>query len=111
MKQLKNNNLTDRQQLVLEELLACQREKGFSPTAAELAQRLGFRSPNAAAAHLRALHKKGVISITPGVSRGIAITSMSNEAKAISLLRSLVDGDEYAREHAITFLKSRGEAA
>ena len=111
MKQLKNNNLTDRQQLVLEELLAFQREKGFSPTAAELAQRLGFRSPNAAADHLRALHKKGVISITPGVSRGIAITSMSNEAKAISLLRSLVDGDEYAREHAITFLKSRGEAA
>ena len=111
MKQLKNNNLTDRQQLVLEELLAFQREKGFSPTAAELAQRLGFRSPNAAADHVRALHKKGVISITPGVSRGIAITSMSNEAKAISLLRSLVDGDEYAREHAITFLKSRGEAA
>lgn len=111
MKELKNNNLTDRQQLVLDELLAFHREKGFSPTAAELAQRLGFRSPNAAADHLRALHKKGVISISPGISRGIAITSMSNEATAISLLRALVNGDDGAREHAIAFLESRGVAA
>lgn len=111
MKQLKNNNLTNRQQLVLDELLAFQREKGFSPTAAELAQRLGFRSPNAAADHLRALHKKGVISITPGVSRGIAITRMSNEATAISLLRALVNGDTAARENALAFLESRGEVA
>lgn len=107
----KDKKLTVSQQRVLDELIAFQREHGFSPTAAELAQRLGFRSPNAAADHLRALNKKGVISITPGVSRGIAITSMSNEATAISLLRSLVDGDEYAREHAIAFLESRGVGA
>ncbi|WP_312946228.1 LexA family transcriptional regulator [Superficieibacter sp.] len=107
----KDKKLTVSQQRVLDELIAFQREHGFSPTAAELAQRLGFRSPNAAADHLRALNKKNVISITPGVSRGIAITSMSNEATAISLLRSLVDGDEYAREHAIAFLESRGVGA
>lgn len=111
MKELMNKNLTDRQQLVLDELLAFQREKGFSPTAAELAQRLGFRSPNAAADHLRALHKKGVISITPGVSRGIAITRMSNEATAICLLRALVNGDTAARENALAFLESRGVPA
>lgn len=107
----KDKKLTASQQRVFDELSAYQREHGFSPTAAELAKRLGFRSPNAAADHLRALHKKGVISISPGISRGIAITSMINEATAISLLRSLVDGDEYAREHAIAFLESRGAQA
>ncbi len=107
----KDKKLTVSQQKVLDELIAFQHEHGFSPTAAELAKRLGFRSPNAAADHLRALHKKGVISISPGISRGIAITSLSNEATAISLLRSLVNGDDGAREHAIAFLESRGVAA
>ncbi|KNC10369.1 LexA family transcriptional regulator [Klebsiella sp. RIT-PI-d] len=102
-----NKNLTDRQQLVLDELIAFQREKGFSPTTSELAGRLGFRSPNAASDHLRILHKKGAIRLTPGVSRGIAIIGDSDEDTAVSLLRSLVDGDEYAREHAIAFLESR----
>lgn len=107
----KDKKLTVSQQKVFDELSAYQREHGFSPTAAELAKRLGFRSPNAAADHLRALHKKGVISISPGISRGIAITSMSNEVTAISLLRALVDGDDDARENAIAFLESREVAA
>src|SRR5690606_32195981 len=34
---------------------------------------LGFRSPNAAEAHLKALAKKGVIELTAGTSRGIRV--------------------------------------
>ncbi len=43
------------------------------PTRAEIAKTLGFRSPNAAEEHLRALARKGAITITPGASRGIKI--------------------------------------
>jgi repressor LexA len=35
---------------------------------------MGFRSPNAAEEHLRALARKGVIEMTPGASRGIRLT-------------------------------------
>jgi SOS-response transcriptional repressor LexA len=34
---------------------------------------MGFRSPNAAEEHLRALARKGVIEMTPGASRGIKL--------------------------------------
>ena len=69
-------DLTSRQQHVLDLLIAYQREHGFPPTNFELAGLLGCNSPNAAADHLRALEKKGSISITRGVSRGISITQL-----------------------------------
>jgi len=69
-------DLTSRQQHVLDLLIAYQREHGFPPTNFELAGLLGCSSPNAAADHLRALEKKGAISITRGVSRGISITQL-----------------------------------
>jgi repressor LexA len=34
---------------------------------------MGFRSPNAAEEHLRALERKGAIEMTPGASRGIRL--------------------------------------
>lgn len=46
---------------------------GYPPTRAEIAQALGFRSPNAAEEHLRALARKGAIEMIPGASRGIRI--------------------------------------
>ncbi len=46
---------------------------GFPPTRAEIAKALGFRSPNAAEDHLRALARKKVIGLSPGASRGIRL--------------------------------------
>jgi len=43
------------------------------PTRAEIAEALGFRSPNAAEDHLRALARKGAIELLPGASRGIRL--------------------------------------
>jgi SOS-response transcriptional repressor LexA len=40
---------------------------------AEISNVFGFRSPNAAHVHLRALKQKGAISIKEGLSRGIQI--------------------------------------
>lgn len=63
--------LTERQQRVLDFIVEFMRAEGFPPTRAEICEALGFRSPNAAEDHLRALVKKGAIEMLPGTSRGI----------------------------------------
>jgi repressor LexA len=63
--------LTDRQQRVLDFIVDFMHTEGFPPTRAEICDALGFRSPNAAEDHLRALVKKGAIEMLPGTSRGI----------------------------------------
>ena len=50
---------------------------GFPPTRSDISKHFGFRSPNAAESHLRALEQKGVIRIEPGHSRGIRLTALS----------------------------------
>jgi len=63
--------LTTRQQEVFDLIRDHIGQTGMPPTRAEIAQRLGFRSPNAAEEHLKALARKGVIEIVSGASRGI----------------------------------------
>ena len=53
--------LTARQQEVFDLIRDHISQTGMPPTRAEIAQRLGFRSPNAAEEHLKALARKGVI--------------------------------------------------
>lgn len=66
--------LTARQQEVLDLIRNSIESTGFPPTRAEIAQELGFKSPNAAEEHLKALSRKGAIEMTPGASRGIRLT-------------------------------------
>ena len=49
----------------------------FPPTRSELSAHFGFRSPNAAETHLRALEKKAVIGIERGASRGITLLPLA----------------------------------
>jgi len=65
--------LTARQQEILDLIRAAVARTGFPPTRAEIAQTLGFRSPNAAEDHLKALARKGAIELTAGASRGIRL--------------------------------------
>ena len=65
--------LTPRQQEILELIQRHLAQTGFPPTRAEIANELGFRSPNAAEEHLKALARKGVIELTSGASRGIRL--------------------------------------
>ena len=65
--------LTARQQEVLDLIKNAIVTTGFPPTRAEIAEQLGFRSPNAAEEHLKALARKGAIEMMPGASRGIRI--------------------------------------
>lgn len=69
---------------------------------------MGVSSPNAAADVLRSLQRKGVINIARGVSRGITINVCRESEDAIELLRAVLAGEEYAREHAQLFLEMKG---
>jgi repressor LexA len=65
--------LTHRQQEILRFIQEVIETEGFPPTRAEIARALGFRSANAAEDHLKALARKGVIELQPGISRGIRL--------------------------------------
>ncbi|MCY4563563.1 MAG: transcriptional repressor LexA [Gammaproteobacteria bacterium] len=67
------NNLTARQAQVLDIVRRHIVETGYPPTRADIANELGFKSPNAAEEHLRALARKGAIEMVPGTSRGIRL--------------------------------------
>lgn len=66
-------DLTPRQTEILELIRASIEERGSPPTRAEIAAAFGFKSPNAAEEHLKALARKGVIELLPGSSRGIRL--------------------------------------
>ena len=65
--------LTDRQSEILKLVRELTESSGFPPTRAEIAEKMGFRSVNAAEQHLRALERKGALEISAGSSRGIKV--------------------------------------
>lgn len=67
------DGLTARQREVLDFIERCVQAHGAPPTRAEIAQAFGFRSPNAAQTHLRALQRKGVLALRDGSARGIQL--------------------------------------
>lgn len=67
------SKLTKRQGEILDFLKDWIEEHGYPPTRIEMAQSLGFKSPNAAEDHLRALERKGAIEMISGASRGIRL--------------------------------------
>jgi repressor LexA len=69
--------LTNRQKQILKFISEFIDKHKFPPTRSELSTHFGFKSPNAAEAHLRALQKKAVIHIERGVSRGISLLPLA----------------------------------
>ncbi|HET6564661.1 MAG TPA: transcriptional repressor LexA [Xanthomonadales bacterium] len=74
---MRSRALTARQREILKFISQFIDKNKFPPTRAELSAHFGFRSPNAAEAHLRALEKKSMISIGAGLSRGITLLPLS----------------------------------
>ena len=74
---MSTETLTPRQREVLNFISEFIEKHKFPPTRSELSRHFGFRSPNAAEAHLRALEKKSVIGIERGVSRGITLLPLA----------------------------------
>jgi repressor LexA len=66
-------DLTRRQEEILNLIKEWIETTGSPPTRVEIAQHFGFSSPNAAEQHLKVLAKKGVLELVPGASRGIRL--------------------------------------
>lgn len=92
--------LTARQQQVYDLVRDHISQTGMPPTRAEIAARLGFRSPNAAEEHLKALARKGVIEIVSGASRGIRLLLEEEEDEGLPLIGRVAAGEPLlAQEH------------
>ena len=79
-------DLTGRQREVLDLIRRHLEDTGFPPTRADIARELGFRSPNAAEEHLRALARKGAIALEAG-HRGIRVLRGKGRARTASAAR------------------------
>lgn len=93
--------LTARQQQVYDLVRDHISQTGMPPTRAEIAASLGFRSPNAAEEHLKALARKGVIEIVSGASRGIRLLlEEETEDQGLPLIGRVAAGEPLlAQEH------------
>jgi repressor LexA len=95
------SDLTPRQTEVLRLIQRSIAETGMPPTRAEIARELGFRSPNAAEEHLRALARKGVIALVPGASRGIQLKDTIREQLGLPLIGRVAAGKPILAEENI----------
>jgi repressor LexA len=84
--------LTERQAEILRLVRELTEVSGYPPTRAEIAQKMGFRSVNAAEQHLRALEKKGAIEISSGASRGLRVRDARAGSRSARLLELPVVG-------------------
>lgn len=66
-------NLTRRQQEILEYLRSYQRKLGLMPSTREIQHHFGFASQTAAVSHLRALERKGAIQRLPNKARAVVL--------------------------------------
>ncbi len=95
------SDLTPRQTEILRLIQRAVAETGMPPTRAEIAEELGFRSPNAAEEHLRALARKGVIALIPGASRGIQLKDTMREQLGLPLIGRVAAGRPILAEENI----------
>jgi len=84
--------LTERQAEILRLVRELTEVSGYPPTRAEIAEKMGFRSVNAAEQHLRALERKGAIEISSGASRGIRVRDGRGASRGGRLLELPVVG-------------------
>jgi repressor LexA len=100
-------NLTHRQQEILDFIRNTLASTGAPPTRAEIAREFEFRSPNAAEDHLRALARKGAIDLKAGTSRGIRITvdtPFSSESQLPVVGRVAAGSPVLAQEHVESYV-------
>ena len=92
--------LTLRQSQVLDIIKDNIQQTGMPPTRAEIAGILGFKSANAAEEHLKALARKGAITMMPGTSRGIRVIEEEPEETGLPLIGRVAAGEPIlAQQH------------
>lgn len=103
------NELTARQQEIYQWIRSHMERNGVPPTRAELCAAMGFRSPNAAEDHLKALARKGAIELLPGSARGIRLKEpleAANDDEGLPLVGRVAAGSPIlAQEHVDSHLR------
>jgi repressor LexA len=98
--------LTPRQREILKLIQEAVADSGMPPTRAEIAEAFGFKSPNAAEEHLRALQRKGVLDLIAGASRGIQLKDSLREQMGLPLIGRVAAGRPIlAEEHIESHLQ------
>jgi len=93
------HKLTSRQEEILDFIRDYMAETGYPPTRSEIAQKMGFKSPNAAEEHLRALARKGAIEMLPGTSRGLKLPI--NEQLGLPIIGQVAAGSPILAQESI----------
>jgi repressor LexA len=94
-------DFTPRQREILHMIRECILNDGRPPTRSEIAKHFGFKSPNSAEQHLKALARKGALILTPGTSRGIQLAEdLLTEASLLSNAHSTQEAAELPAEAA-----------
>lgn len=93
--------LTSRQAEIMALIRRSIAERGAPPTRAEIAQTFGFRSPNAAEDHLKALARKGFLELAPGTSRGIRLLDGGQREDYLPLVGRVAAGSPILAEQNI----------
>ncbi|WP_221029787.1 transcriptional repressor LexA [Actomonas aquatica] len=78
------DNLTPKQQAVLDYVRAHRDRHGVFPTLREIQAHFGFASPFAATRHLQALEKKGALSRSPGKARAFRLPASQTVGAGLS---------------------------
>lgn len=94
---MKRQHLTARQQEIFDLVKRHIETTGMPPTRVEIAREIGFKSPNAAEEHLKALARKGYIEMLSGTSRGLRILvddeeSAANDEEGLPLIGKVAAG-------------------
>jgi repressor LexA len=97
-----SEKLTARQSEILEFIQGSVREHGLPPTRAEIATAFGFRSPNAAEEHLRALARKGAIDLSSGMARGINLREAVENMLGLPLIGRVAAGSPILAQENVT---------
>jgi repressor LexA len=99
---MSTQDLTRRQQQIVDFIQRQQRAEGVSPSYREIADQFGFRSPNAVTEHLRLIRQKGFLATNPGKARALRVTSpwakLRNRIVDIPLFGSIPAGFAQTRE-------------
>lgn len=83
--------ITEKQRLVLDFIREYIHQNGMAPTHAEIAEALGWSSPNNSQLYLQALQRKGWLRIRRAVSRGIVLTENAAIDKCSNPAASLAE--------------------
>lgn len=102
------NPITEQQQKVLDYIGGFIAEHRFPPTRIEIADHFGYKSPNAADAHVKGLVRKGYVTLRRGTARGITINNHPIEQPLVMVPSAHAEWQSLVVEASRKWVKCKG---